>query len=319
MPAAAPVPGGAALAPHRIPARGWASVLRRAGRRLLTDRLAQSSAGIAFFALLSIAPVLVTALSVYGAVNTPEQARAQLSEVAGTLPLPLQQVVAEQLTTVTAASAEVLTLRGLGGLLVALWTATAAMSALVDALTLAYREEETRGALRRTGLSLVLVLGGALLLGAVLAVVGVVTREVGGVPGAPTTVVRAVVWLLLGVLMALVLAVLYRYGPDRRQARWAWISWGACAATALWLLTSLGLFAYVRRLGTYEATYGSLAGVVISMVWLWITVLLVLVGAVLNAEAERQTARDSTVGPERPLGRRGAVVADSAPPYPDEG
>jgi membrane protein len=114
------------------------------------------------------------------------------------------------------------------------------------------------------------------------------------------------------------LAVLYRFAPPRAQAQWRWISWGAGGATLLWLATSLGLFAYVQRLGTYAATYGSLAGVVISMLWVWITVFLVVVGATVNAEAERQTARDSTVGPERPLGERGAVVADSAPPYPDD-
>ena len=92
-----------------------------------------------------------------------------------------------------------------------------------------------------------------------------------------------------------------------------------CSRPLLWLATSIGLFAYVQSLGSYETTYGSLAGVAISMFWLWITVFLVIVGATVNAEAERQTVRDSTVGPEQPLGRRGAVVADSAPPTPAGG
>jgi membrane protein len=115
-----------------------------------------------------------------------------------------------------------------------------------------------------------------------------------------------------------VLAVVYRLAPDRKDARWQWTSWGATAATLLWVATSVALFAYVQHLGTYESTYGSLAGVAISMLWLWLTVLLVVVGAAVNAEAERQTARDSTVGPERPLGEREAVVADSVPPYPED-
>ena len=118
--------------------------------------------------------------------------------------------------------------------------------------------------------------------------------------------------------MVLMLDLLYPFGPDRRRARWSWTSWGATGATALWVATSMGLVAYVQRLGTYESTYGSLAGVAISMFWLWISVLLVLVGAAVNAEAERETLRDSTVGPERPVGQRGAVAADSLPPYPDE-
>jgi membrane protein len=276
------------------------------------------SAGISFFAILSIAPLLVTALSVYGAVNTPEQALEQLSEVAGMLPPDLEPVVADQLTTITTASTHVVSWRGITGLVVALWTATTAATYLIDALTLAYHETETRGFLRRSGLGLTFVLGGAVLLGAVIAAGGVIERALDRAPGPVRAVAPILVWLVLAVLMAAVLAVLYRFAPDRKQARWRWISGGAAVATVLWLATSIGLFAYVQSFGSYEATYGSLAGVAISMLWLWITVFLVITGAALNAQAERQTTRDSTVGPEQPLGQRGAVVADSAPPYPED-
>ena len=317
--AAAPdVQGSDATSPRRIPARGWARVVRRAGRHVMSDRLQVLSAGISFFAVLSIAPVLVTALSVYGAVNTPAQALDQLSRLTGLLPSELEPIVAEQLTTITAASAQVLTFRGLTGLVFALWTATTAMTYLIDALTLAYHETETRGFLRRTGLAVVLVLGSALLLGAVIALAGVLSRVLDAAPGPLGAVVPVLVWLAVATLMATVLALLYRFAPDRKQARWRWISLGAAVATGLWLATSVGLFAYVQTLGSYQSTYGSLAGVAISMLWLWISVFLFIVGAAVNAEAERQTTRDSTVGPERPLGERGAVVADSAPPYPGE-
>ncbi len=283
----------------------------------MATQLPLLSAGIAFFAVLSIAPVLVTALSVYGAVNTPAQALAQLSQVAEMLPPDLQQIVADQLTSITTASAQVLTVRGVAGLVVALWTATTAMVSLIDALNLAYHETETRGFLRRTGLALAFVLGGALLLGAVIAAAGVAARATDGAPQVVRTAAPAVAWLGLAVLTCVVLGVLYRFAPDRKQARWRWITWGATGATALWVVTSVGLFAYVQRLGTYQSTYGSLAGVAISMFWLWITVLLVVAGGAVNGESERQTERDSTVGPERPLGERGAVVADSTPPPPD--
>ncbi|SDQ13426.1 YihY/virulence factor BrkB family protein [Quadrisphaera sp. DSM 44207] len=311
-------PGVDAGSPVRIPARGWGQVLQRAGQRLLAERFPLLSAGIAFFALLSLAPVLLTALSIYGAVTTPEEALAQLSGVAGVLPPALQQLVADQLTTITAASAQVLTVRGLSGLVVALWTATTAATYLIDALTLAYHEEETRGLLRRTGLGLAFVLGGALLLGGVLTAAGVASPVVAGAPQSLRAAAEVLVWVVLAALMVAVLSALYRLAPDRRRARWRWITGGAAVATALWVATSVGLFAYVQGLGTYETTYGSLAGVAISMFWVWVTVLLVLVGAVVDAEAERQTARDSTVGPERPLGQREAVVADSAPPYPQD-
>ncbi len=311
-------PPGHATWPHRLPARAWGAILRRVVRHVLSDRIMVLSAGISFFALLSIAPLLVTALSVYGVVNTPQQALAQLSGVARMLPPELEPLVADQLTTVTTASTQVLTWRGLSGLVIALWTATTAATYLIDALTLAYHETETRSLWRRSGLALTFVLGGAVLLGAVIAGSSIVSGLLHRAPGPVRAAAPVLSWLVLAALMVVVLAVLYRFAPDRRRARWRWISGGAVLATLLWLGTSVGLLAYVQSIGSYEATYGSLAGVAISMFWLWITVFLVIVGAAVNAETERQTWSDSTVGPDQPLGERGAVVADSTPPGPQD-
>jgi membrane protein len=222
-------------------------------------------------------------------------------------------MVADQLTTLTTASDRGLTVRGLAGLVIAVWTATAAMLALIDALTIAYHETETRAMPRRILLALTFVLGGALMLGAVLAVGGLATTAVADAPDPLRLAGWALGWLVLAVLMSAALAVLYRFGPDRKEPQWRWANWGAVGATVLWATATIVLFAYVQTLGTYRTTYGSLAGVAISMFWVWMTVLLVVLGAAINGEAERQTARDSTVGPERPLGSRGAVVADSTP------
>lgn len=311
--------GHQAHGPHRIPPRGWLQVLHRTARHVLDDRLMALAAAVSFFAILSIAPLLVTALSVYGAVNTPDQALDQLSSVAEVLPPELEPLVAEQLTTITTASAQVLTWRGLSGLVAALVTATTAATYLIDALTLAYSETETRSFWRKTRLAVVFVLGGALVLGAVIAGTGALSRRLDRLPDALRPLAPVVLWLTLALLLAVVLAVLYRFAPARRgPARWRWVSVGAAVATVLWLVTSLALFAYVQSLGSYETTYGSLGGVAISMFWLWLSVFLVIVGAAVNAESERQTARDSTVGPERPAGERGAVVADSVPPHGDD-
>jgi membrane protein len=311
-------PATGARSPHHLSVRDWRHVLRRVAAHVFGERLMVQASAVAFFAILSVAPVLVTTVSVYGVVNTPEEALEELSGLVRMLPPDLRSLVEEQLTTIASASTNVLTLRGLGGLAAALWTATTAMTYLVDGLTLAYRETETRGFLRRSGQALVLVLGSAVLLAGALVVGGLTADVLDDAPGPVRAVVPVLTWIAAAVVMSAVLAVLYRFGPDRRQARWRWLTPGSSVATLLWLAATIGFFAYVRSLGDYAATYGSLAGVAISMVWLWTTVFLVIVGAAVNAEAEKQTVRDSTVGPEQPLGERGAVVADSAPPYPGE-
>jgi membrane protein len=286
-------------------------VLARVARRVMTDRFPLLSAGIAFFAVLSIAPVLLTAVSVYGAITTPEEALEQLSAIAGVLPPTMQQVVADQVLSITAASTKVHTARGLVALLLALWTATTAMTYLVDALTIAYDETETRPLHRLVALSLGLVLGIAVVLGALLAGGGLATRALSD---APSPVVEVAGRAGLGGPRGAHGAGARGALPDGARPSAGAVAVGEPrrrAATVLWSAASVALFAYVRGLGTYETTYGSLAGVAISMLWLWLTVLLVVMGAALNAEAERQTARDSTAGPDMPVGERGAVVADT--------
>jgi membrane protein len=302
-----------AVTPGQLSAQSWRELVRRALGHVVQARLPFLSAGVAFFAVLSVAPVLVTALSVYGALNTPAQARSQLARVAEVLPPQVEALVTDQLTSITTASTDVLTVRGLVGLGLALWTATTAMVALIDALNVAYHETETRSFVRRTLLGLVFVLGGALLLGAAIALAGAISRAIDNSAGSLGAVVAVLVWPALALLMGVMLAVLYRFAPDRKNPQWRWTTWGAVGATLLWVATSAALFAYVQSLGTYGTTYGSLAGVAISMLWLWITILIVVLGAAVNGESERQTSRDSTVGRERPMGQRGAVVADTMP------
>lgn len=311
--------GAGSVDPGQIPWAGWVLILRRVARRVTDDRFSLYSAAVAFFAVLSVAPVLLTALSVYGAINTPAQAQEHLAGLVALMPPALGELVADQLVSITAASTQLLTVRGLLALAVALGTAMTATTFLIDALTVAYRQEETRGMLHRSALALAFVLGGALALGAVITGSALVSRLLADAPAWVRLPVLAAVWVGLAAVVAVGLAVLYRFAPDRRgRAQWRWISRGATAATGLWLAASAGLFLYVQNIGTYERTYGSLAGVAISMFWLWLTVLLLILGAALNAEAERQTVRDSTVGAERPPGQRGATVADDVPPYQDE-
>ena len=120
-------------------------------------------------------------------------------------------------------------------------------------------------------------------------------------------------WVLVAVLVAVALAVLFRVAPDRDAPKMRWVSVGAVVATVLWLLASAGFSLYVANFGSYAKTYGAIAGIVVVLMWLWITAYAILLGAEINAESEQQTVRDTTKGPEAPLGQRDAVKADSLP------
>ena len=310
---------GDALGPRQIPVRVWGVLLRRAAGHFVSLRLPVVSAGIAFFAVLSIAPMLICAVTLYAVVTSPAQASDQLSDMTAGLPSELQPVVDSQVRSVTTASGAALTVHGVGALFLAMTTATTAMMSLIEALTLVYRETETRTFLRRLVLAMSFVAGGVVLLGGVITVGSDASRAMGQAPDLLRSAVPVLAWSASAVLVSVLLAVLYRFGPDRRRARWRWTTWGATGATALWVSTTFALFAYVERLGTYGTTYGSLGGAAIGMFWVWLSVLLVLAGAAVNAESEHHTTRDSTVGPERPAGERGAAVADNTSPLPEGG
>jgi membrane protein len=184
------------------------------------------------------------------------------------------------------------------------------MKALITGVNLAYDETETRKFLKLRGLALALTLGAMVL----LAVAG---ATIAGYPAVADTwpvVLRWLVsilrWLLLAGLLVLGLAVLYRFAPNRDQPKWSWVSWGSAIATLLWVLASIGFSIYANAFGNYNKTYGALAGVIILMFWLFLTAVVVLVGAELNTEMELQTARDTTKGPEQPMGERGGHAAD---------
>ncbi len=123
--------------------------------------------------------------------------------------------------------------------------------------------------------------------------------------------IAALRWPMLLILAAVALAAIYRYGPSRKEARWRWLSVGSAAAAIGWMLSSVLFSWYIANFGAYNATYGSLGAAVGMMMWMWISAIVILLGAELNAEIEHQTARDSTTGSEKPLGERGAVMADT--------
>ncbi|MGE5765320.1 MAG: YihY/virulence factor BrkB family protein [Mycobacterium leprae] len=313
-PSESQTPGSQAREPQQIPPRGWWQIAKRVRAQVKEDRLMLISAGVAFFSLLAIPPTLLAALSIYGIVTTPQELQQQLSQLTDVLPSDARGIVRGQLQTITAASSSALGWSALIGVLVALWSASGGMGNLIEALNVAYDEEEGRGFVKRRLLALAFVLGGILMVGAVAVLGGLVPALASTLPSVLPTVVTIAAWLVLALLTMLALTVLYRFGPNRDRPEWGWASWGAVIATVVWVVASLGFFFYVSNFGNYNKTYGAIAGVIIVMLWLLITALAILLGAEINAEMEKQTVHDTTAGQDRPLGERQAYAADHVAP-----
>jgi membrane protein len=305
--------GRSADRPSEIPANGWKDILWRTWSEIGEDRVLAVGAGVAFYALLAIFPAVTAFVSLYGLFADPASVNEHLSAVRGVLPAEATTLLAEQMQRLAATSGDTLGLGFLVGLGIALWSANAGMKAMFDALNVAYGETEKRGFFALNALTLFFTLGAILFLIAAAAAVVVVPIVLGfvGLGGMTETLVKIARWPVLLVLVALGIAVLYRYGPSRARARWRWVTWGSALAAILFVAVSLGFSWYVENFGGYDETYGSLGAVVVFMTWIWLISVVVLVGAELNAEIEHQTARDSTTGPERPLGTRGAEMADT--------
>ncbi len=272
------------------------------------------AAGVAFFGFLSLFPAMVAAMLLYGLVTTPQQVQQQIDGISGIIPASARTLILDQLTSVAAAPAKGLGIGLVVSVLLALWSASGGVGNLLSAINLAYDEDETRGFVKRKGLALLMTVGAILFFGVAIGVLAVFPAVISATD--PPTAVRAVAqvvrWALLLLALVVALAVLYRYAPDRDQPRLRWTSYGAAVATAIWILASVG-FSLYASFGSYAKTYGPLAGVVVLLLWLWITTYAVLLGAEINAEAEQQTIKDTTKGPARPIGQRGAVKADSLP------
>jgi membrane protein len=306
--AAAEGRGRDADVPEAIPGRGWRDILRRVWRALGRDHIWVAAAGLAFCALFAAIPGFAVVVAAFGLVADPAAVRGQLEATGGLLPAEAGGFLAGQVQAIAAAPRFHLG----GALLVALWAARTGASTLVSVLNIACRERERRGPVRYH-LTVLAVTATVCLFGlAALATVAVLPLVAGALPLSPRvgTAVSLGRWPALAVLMVLALAAVYRFGPCRRRPRWRWVAPGAVAATALWLASSAGFSAYVARFGSYGETFGVLGTVMLLMSWFYLTAFAVLLGAELNAEVERQTARDTTEGPARPLGRRGARMAD---------
>ena len=276
------------------------------------DNVSIVAAGVAFFALLALFPLITGCLSIYGYLADPTSAEGHLSLVSGLLPEEVWSLINGQVQSVASAPKTGLGLRIICSLLLALWAAGAGIRAMMRALNIAYDEKEKRNPIKFYGLAFILTMSMTIFISASLVVlVGLPTvlsflklEDISGI------LTKWVPWGLLIAIFALTTTVLYRYGPSRRPAKMRWLLPGVLFATIVWLIISAGFSYFVTHFSTYNATYGSLSAVIILLVWLWLTAFIVIMGAEINAEMERYTLVDTTRGPDRPIGQRGAAMAD---------
>ena len=302
--------GRRAEVPRQIPARGWRDIATRTLTEVKADQVPLLGAGVAFYALLSLFPAIIAGVSLYGLVADPQTVRDQLNQLTTLLSPETARIVGTQLEQVTSSAGGALGLATVIGILTALWSASSGMKALITGVNLAYDEPEGRRFAKLRGLAILLTLGAMVLMAVALTLIIGFPALADSWPVGLRWTVGALRWVLLAGLLIAALAVLYRYAPDRDQPRWSWVSWGSAVATVLWILASIGFSVYVNAFGNYNKTYGALAGVIILMFWLYLTAVIVLVGAELNTEMELQTAADTTAGPARPMGERDAHAAD---------
>lgn len=309
-------PGRSAETPARIPAAGWKQILWRVKDEITRDHISVVSAGVAFYALLSIFPAIAALVSIAGLVLDPADIQGQLETVVGMLPEEAAGILQDQVAKVTGGSQTGTGLVALFGVAVALYGAMKGVLTLIEGLNIAYDEEETRGTIRLylTALAITIcaILGTAAGLGLMVLLPSLVAW--GNLPPVLETVMNVLRWPLMAALAMLGLAALYRFGPSRAEPKWRWISVGAVVATTLWIAGTLAFSIYVRNFGSYTETYGTLGGVIVLLTWLWLSAFVILGGAELNAETEQQTERDTTSGAPLPMGRRDAVKADTPPP-----
>ena len=298
--------------PWEMPWRGWKAVITRTMKELISDRIGLVAAGCAFWATLALFPAISMLITIYGLLFDPVSVEQQLAVLQRLLPPTAFTLIENRVHELVAQSGHILTIGLVVSAAVTLWSSATGTKAMLSALNMAYEEEEHRGFLAFQLEALLMTLCGILTGVFGLAILVGLPTIFGfiGLSAHIKSLIAIAGWVLLVIFVMISLALLYRFGPSRRPAKWHWITPGSVAATILWLAASALFSVYVGRFATYNATYGPLATVAGVMMWFWVTVYAVLLGAELNAELELQTARDTTPGPPKPMGRRGAFVAD---------
>jgi membrane protein len=305
--------GRSAAAPQEVPPKGWKDILWRTWREISNDRVTLIAAGATYYLLLSIFPTLTAFVSIYGLFADPRTIAEHVAIVSSLVPAGGIEIIREQLTRLAEQGSATLGVALFVSLAIALWSSSAGVKAMFEAMNVAYDEHERRGFFKLNLLALLFTLGGIVLATVMIGVVIVLPMALGllGVSGGFEWLVQAVGYLLVVLMLFVGLAALYRFGPDRQQAKWRWLTPGAAFVVVAVLAASLLFSWYSGNFANFDRTYGSLGALIGFLIWIWISVTVVLVGAELNSELEHQTAKDTTIGADQPMGMRNATMADT--------
>ena len=305
--------GRSASAPSEIPARGWKDVLLRVYGNIGEHRVVALAAGVTFYSILALFPATAALVALYGLFADPASIAARLDSLADVLPGGAVDILGGEMRRIAAQGSSTLSLTFIGSLLLALWSANAGVKSFFDTLNLVYREREKRGFITLNAISLAFTASAIVFF--LLAIGGMVVLPIVldriGLGGGAELLLKVLRWPVLLLLVMFGLSCLYRFGPSRANPKWRWVTWGSAAAAIAWLAASLLFSWYAANVGSYNKTYGSLGAMIGFMIWIWLSAIVVLLGAELNAELEHQSARDTTTGSARSLGRRGATMADT--------
>ncbi len=304
--------GFQARSPREIPIRGWWDISKRVYHNLSQDNLSFVAAGVAFYALLAIFPALAATVSIYAYFASPADIHEQLNKVISILPVSSREILLSQVSDITQQSQKVLSISAIGTLLLAIWSSSKGCQALITACNITYHQTNKRQFFMALLVRLLFSLGAIVVALMALLIIGIlpIVLNVVGLTELIDYLIQLITWPLLAIIFNCALAFLFRYAPHRTPAKWCWITPGSILATFMWIIASIGFSYYVSQFASYNETYGSLGGVVIMLMWLYISAYIIIFGAAVNASTEQQTLVDSTVGPIKEVGKRGATVAD---------
>jgi membrane protein len=299
--------------PTEIPAQGWKDVLWRTYEEFGKDRIMSVAAGVTYYALLAVFPAIAALVSIYGLFADPATIQDHLNAMSGVMPGGALDIVREQVSRIASQGGGALSFGFIFGLVLSLWSANAGMKAVFDALNIVYDEEEKRSFIKLNLMSLTFTLGAIFFI--ILAIGGIIVLPIIldfiGLGQGTEWLLALARWPILLVGVVAGLSLIYRFGPSRDKAEWRWVTPGGIVAAILWIAVSMLFSWYVANFGSYNETYGSLGAVIGFMTWIWLSTVVVLLGAEVNAETEHQTAKDTTEGAHQPMGARGAQMADT--------